>query len=430
LSDLILNETYELSGRLEAPPSKAITHRAVVAASLSEGRSIIQNPLVCDDTEATVNSCTMLGARVEKHREKLLVEGFSKPKTPQDVINCGDSGSTIRFLLPICALAEGVSVLTGGESLRNRPMGPLLEALQQLGVRCSSTRGDQRPPILVFGTGLKGGTAQMRGDVSSQFISGLLFATPKAESDTTIQLTTALESMPYVNLTMKTLEEHGVRVSYEEDRKLFSIPGRQEYKPFNYQIEGDYSSAAFLMAAASITNSTVEITGLNRKSLQGDLEIVRILERMGGRIGVHEGSVIIRGQRGSLEGLSADMQNTPDLVPVCMVLGCVSNGETVIRGVKRLRWKESDRLSSMTTELRKMGGRIEEVDGNIVIEGTSKLKGAILSSHGDHRVAMACAVSALAAEGRSLIQGIECINKSYPNFIRDLGALGGRVLVR
>ena len=430
MSDLIIRKTEGLSGKVEAPPSKALTHRAVIAASLSEGRSAIDNPLICEDTEATLRACEMLGAHIEKTGARLLLEGFSRPRTPPDVIDCRDSGSTIRFLAPLCALVRGISVLTGGESLRNRPMGPLLEALQQLGVKCGSTRGDDKPPILIFGSGLKGGKATIRGDVSSQFISGLLFATPKAESTTEIQLTTALESKPYVDLTVNTLKKHGIKVFYEDDWRFFSIPGAQEYKPFNHRIEGDYSSAAFLMAAAAITDSTVEITGLNSGSLQGDREIVEVLRRMGVKIEVKGDSVFVEGEKGNLKGVSVDVRNTPDLAPVYMVLGCLAEGRTVLQGVKRLRWKESDRVSAMVTELKKMGGQIEEGDNRLVIKGASKLKGAVLSSHGDHRVAMACTVAALSAEGRSVVKGIECISKSYPNFIRDLGMIGGSFLVR
>jgi len=430
MTDLIVEKPERLSGVVRASPSKAYTHRALIAASLSEGRSSIKEALICDDTLATVNACSLLGAKIRKVKEGFIVNGVSKPITPEDVIHCGDSGSTIRFITPVCALAYGISVLTGNEGLRRRPMEPLLEALRQFGVKCYSARGGGHPPIVVFGGGVKGGKASLRGDVSSQFVSGLLFSTPKASADTEIIVTTQLESKPYVAMTLDVLRKHGIKVEASPDYGHFLVPYRQAYVPFSHVIEGDYSSAAFLLAAASITNSDVKVVNLLRKTLQGDRAIVSILKEMGSQLNVGEDYVEVQGAKGELKGMNIDMRDVPDLAPVCMALASFAEGETVLSGARRLRFKESDRIASMSSELKKMGAKIMESEDGLVIKGKSRLHGAELNSHNDHRIVMACAVAALRAEGTTVIHGIECVNKSYPNFVEDLRSLGGKVYVK
>lgn len=427
MAKLTVKKTENLKGMVTAPPSKAYTQRAVIAAALSEGKSVIKNPLKCNDTIATIKACSMLGAKIKWEDNSLVVEGVSKPKTPEDIIHCQGSGATIRFLTSICALADGASVLTGDKSLRRRPMQPLLDALNQLGAKCFSTKGDGKPPIIVLGGGIKGGTVSIVGDVSSQFISSLLFATPKAKKETIIEITTPLESKFYVEMTLNTLREHGVKVEYSQNYECFTVPHNQSYTPFNHAIEGDYSSAAFLLAAASITESEVKIANLKRRSLQGDKIIVEILKMMGVTINQHEDIVEVFGNGGKLKPVNVDLKDSPDLVPVCAVLACFADGETVIKGVKRLRFKESDRIASLISELGKMGAKIKVENNAIKISGKTKLHGAHICSHKDHRIAMACAVAALRADGETVIQGIECIRKSYPNFIQDLKVLGGKM---
>jgi len=430
MTGIIVKKTDRLSGTVEAPPSKAHTHRAIIAASLSEGHSSIRNPLICDDTLATQEACIMLGARIERVDGNLEINGISKPLTPEDVINCGDSGSTIRFLTPVCALADGISILTGGKSLRKRPMGPLLKALSDLGVRCYSANLNGFPPIVVFGGGIGGGRTSIRGDVSSQFISGLLFATPKADGDTEMALSTRLESKPYVNLTMDFLKKHGVEVHLDTNSERFIIPCKQRYVPFDHVIEGDYSSAAFLLSAAALIDSQVRVNNLKQDTLQGDRVIVDILEEMGVHIVVGEDLIEIEGVGHGLEGLSIDLQDNPDLVPICTVLACFARGESVIHGVSRLRFKESDRIASVISELGKMGAKLTASKDSLIILGGSKLHGAELDCHNDHRISMACTIAALRAEGTTLIQGIESINKSYPNFVKDIILLGGNAVER
>lgn len=430
MTDLLIRKTEKLGGTVEAPPSKAYTHRALIAASLSDGQSSIEKPLICDDALATVKACSMLGAKIKKVREDFVVDGAPKLATPEDVIHCGDSGSTLRFITPLCALADGISVLTGNEGLRRRPMEPLLSALGQLGVQCHSTRADGCAPVVVFGGGIKGGKASIRGDVSSQFVSGLLLAAPKAFADTEIMVTNELESKPYVTMTLDVLHKHSVKVEPSQDYSRFFVPCGQVYTPFSHVVEGDYSSAAFLLAAASVTGSRVKVTNLREESLQGDRVMVDILGKMGSQVKVGEDYVEVHGAKQGLEGISIDLRDAPDLAPICAVLGCLARGETFIGGVRRLRFKESDRIASISSELKKMGGEIAESEDGLTIKGVNRLRGTELNSHSDHRIAMACAVAGLKAERNTIIHGIGCVNKSYPNFVKDLRSLGGEVRVK
>ena len=431
MTDLIVKETAALKGRVKAPPSKSITHRVFIAAALSLGFSVIRNPLICDDTLATMDACRMLGAIIRKKAANVFeVQGISKVLTPEDVIDCHDSASTMRFLTPVCALAEGISVLTGGRSLRRRPVGPLLDAMRQLGIQCYSTRGDGYPPVIVFGGGIKGGEAFMPGDVSSQFVSGLLFATPMAENDTDIKLSTVLESKPYVEITMNVLRSHGVKVEADSDYRSFHVSCNQRYSPSDHTVEGDYSSAAFLLAAAAITDSRIRVTNLREDSSQGDRVIVDLLKELGVKIVLGKDFVEVEGTETYLQPFNVDLRDNPDLIPVCTVLACYAHGKSVIHGVKRLRFKESDRVAALLDELTKMGAKIRVVNDAIEVEGGEKLRGAELNSHRDHRIAMACTVSALGAEGTSVIRGVECINKSYPNFVGDIKSIGANIVER
>lgn len=425
--NLIVKGGATLYGSVKAPSSKAHTHRAIIASSLSEGESRIYNALFCDDTMATINACRMLGAKITIFGSDLRVYGLLRPETPEDVINCGESGSTMRFITPVCALADGISVLTGGESLRRRPMGPLLSALNQLGVKCYSVRGDGRPPIVVFGGGIRGGRAEIRGDVSSQFISGLLFATPMAKSDTQIILSTPLESKPYVDITLDVLARHGINISCSDN--AFYVPCGQKYKPHDHIIEGDYSSASFLLAAAAITGSKVKVEGLLKDSLQGDKRIISILSDMGAFVRVGPNYVEVEGVNERLKPINIDLRDNPDLVPVCAVLACFAKGVSILGGVGRLRFKESDRIEALSTELSKMGADIKPVGDSLVIRG-GQLHGAEIDPRKDHRIAMACAVAALGAEGETIIRDAECISKSYPSFISDIRLLGADVIER
>jgi len=418
---IIVEETAELKGSIAAPPSKSYSHRCIIAASLSKGKSLIASPLFCDDTYATIKACTALGVSIKQADNSLEVVGPSQLKAPRAAIDCGESGSTIRFLAAVAALAKGKTVLTGSPGLLGRPIGPIVEALQQLGVDCTSNDGF--PPVTVFGGGIRGGSASLVGDVSSQFVTGLLLACPMAERDTEIKLTTPLESKPYVELTIDVIRRHGVKMQASKGLRRFTIPGGQQYSPGNHSVPGDYSSASFLLVAAAITGSRIRVENLQPD--QPDIAIIDILERMGADINVSDGVVEVSG--GSLRGVDIDARDIPDLVPPCTVLACFSSGTTRILHAGRLRIKESDRLATLPSELRKMGAKIIEGEEGLTIRGPCELKGGRVSSSNDHRIAMACAVAALKARDKTEILGVECVDKSYPSFFEDLKKLGGDV---
>lgn len=428
MATLLVHKTEQLKGTAEAPPSKSYTHRAVIASSLADGISKTINPLISDDTLATVDVCRKLGAKIDLHYAKWIIKGASGFSKSPGILDCQESASTIRFMIPVSALAQGIAILTGGPSLSERPMGPLLQALSQLGVKCYSANENGYPPIVVFGGGITGGEVAMPGDISSQFISGLLFACPLAKEETKLKLTTQLESKPYVQMTLKVLEKHGIVVDASKDLQRYRIPPGQNYKPANHIVPGDFSAAAFLMAAAAITGSKISISNLCPNSTQGDEAILDILKSMGAGIEVKEKQVEVCG--GSLRGINIDAKDIPDLVPVCAALACYAEGKTHIFNARRLRLKESDRLAAIHTELTKMGGRIVEREDSLIIDGPSPLHGTEVDPHDDHRIAMACAIAALNAKGATSIKNSECINKSYPNFIRDLKTLGGKVNVQ
>jgi 3-phosphoshikimate 1-carboxyvinyltransferase len=421
--DVTIGNTEHLAGVVSAPPSKAYTHRMLIAASLSNGTSKIFNPLLSDDTEATLEAVKALGAETELHENCWTVHGQETLKTPDHPIDCRESGSTLRFMIPVAALAPGPSTFLFGASFERRPVAPLLESLKELGVE-SAVQQDGSS-VIVLGGGIRGGTTSIRGDISSQFISGLLFASPKAKEDTEIKVATPLESKGYIEMTLEVLVMHGLQGAVNNDLSRLWIPSNQSYSPCDHTVPGDFSSAAFLLAAAAVTSSRVTVKNLEYSTCQGDRAILGILEEMGALVKVGDDSVEVEGSQ--LVGVDIDAKDIPDLVPVCTVLACYAEGRSEIYNAKRLRYKESDRLDSISTELKKMGAGITVNEDGLTINGGCPLHGATIDPHNDHRIAMACAVAALGAEGETKIQDVECINKSYPQFFSDLRALGANV---
>ncbi|MDG6223720.1 MAG: 3-phosphoshikimate 1-carboxyvinyltransferase [Candidatus Bathyarchaeota archaeon] len=422
--DLTVEHTAALKGVVSAPPSKAYTHRLVIAASLSEGTSKIFNPLFSDDTQATMDAVNALGAETEIRENCWIIHGTGCVKTPKNPIDCRESGSTLRFMVPVAALASGSSKFLFGASFARRPIAPLLGSLKELGIK--STVQSDGSSVVVCGGGIKGGKTSIRGDVSSQFISGLLFACPKASEDTDITVSTPLESKGYVEMTLEVLVKYGFQGAVKQDMSGFWVPSNQSFIPCDNVVPGDFSSAAFLFAAAAVTSSMITVNSLVYQTAQGDRAILGILKDMGASVEVTEESVKIEGK--PLTCIDIDAKDIPDLVPVCAVLACYAKGRSTIFNAKRLKYKESDRLNSISTELKKMGADIEVTEDGLTINGGYPLFGATINPHNDHRIAMSCGVAALGAKGETKIQNVECINKSYPQFFNDLRALGGNVV--
>ncbi len=424
--NVIVRKTQRLSGEVCAPPSKAYTHRMLIAALLSDGVTRISYPLVSDDTRATLRAVRAFGAKAKLQESCWTIEGASPLKASKKPIDCGESGATLRFMIPVAALASESSTFKVRTSLAKRPLTPLLESLKQLGVKSDIQKNGEDSRITVQGGGISGGKTSIPGDISSQFISGLLIACPKSTKDTEINLTAPLESKSYVQMTIETLNKHGVKVHTSKDFKQFLIPHNQTFIPHSHAVPGDFSSAAFLLAAAAVTSSSLKIKNLDYRTKQGDKAILDILKKMGSRIRTIGSYVEVEGK--SLNAVNVDARDTPDLVPVCAALASYSNGMSEIYHAKRLRCKESDRLSSLYLELKKMGAEIDMKEDGLTITGPRKIHGATIDPHNDHRIAMACSIAALGAEGETIIQDAECVKKSYPTFFEDLRSLGADVI--
>jgi len=424
MTDVTVRKADRLKGEVCAPPSKAYTQRMLIAAALAHGTSKISGPLISDDTEAGLRAVTALGAKVKATEECWMVEGAQTLKGAQKPIDCGESGATLRFMIPVAALAPEPSIFVFGKSLERRPIEPLLQSLKQLGVEAHHQRLGDKAAIFVQGGGISGGKTAMRGDVSSQFISGLMFACPMAQADTEITLATPLESKGYVKMTHAVLVEHGIKMSISEGFDCLRIPSNQTYKPCDHRVPGDFSSAAFLLAAAVITRSDVSVKNLDYEAVQGDKAILEVLKRMGVNGKVCPDHVEVAGDSGLLRAVDVDARDVPDLVPVCAVLACYAKGISKIHEAHRLRYKESDRLLSLYLELKKMGAQIAMDKASLTVKGPCALHGAVIDPHSDHRIAMACSVAALGASGETRIQNAECVRKSYPRFFSDLRVLG------
>jgi 3-phosphoshikimate 1-carboxyvinyltransferase len=324
-------------------------------------------------------------------------------------------------MIPVAALAEGPSTLLFRGSIERRPVEPLLASLKELGADAKIGKEGDLDAVYIKGGGIIGGKCSIPGDVSSQFISGLMFACPMADSDTTIKLTTPLESADYTKMTEAVLSNHAVVTSFEDNQIV--IPASQTYKATDDNVPGDFSSAAFLLAAAAITKSKVTISNLDYEAVQGDRAILMILKEMGIEGKVCPDSIEIEGTGKPLKPITIDVKNIPDLVPAIAVLACYAKGTSKITGARRLRLKESDRLLTVQEELGKMGAEITITEDSMTIKGTL-LHGAVIDPHNDHRIAMAATIAALGAEGQTTIEHAECIRKSYPQFYLHIKQLG------
>jgi 3-phosphoshikimate 1-carboxyvinyltransferase len=401
----------KVQATLTLPGSKSYTHRALMAAALAAGESVLTNALAAEDTELTAAALTQLGAGIDWQGTTIRVTGRNGRWLPARLpIYLGNSGTSMRFLTALAALGEGEYLLTGTERLCQRPLGELLEALRQAGVQAVSERGDGCPPVRVTG-GLTGGKARLSGAISSQYLSALLFIGPLAPAGLAIDITGELVSRPYVDLTLEVLGNFGISY-YREGYRYFELPGGQSYLPREYEIEADASSASYFWAAAAVTGGRVTLTNLSLESSQGDAAFPGVLGRMGCTIESTPAGLTVQG--GPLQGVTVDMATMPDLVPTLAVLAAFAQGDTVITGVAHLRHKESDRLHAVATELGRLGIEARETPDGLVIRGGAP-KGAVIHTYNDHRIAMSFAVAGLKIPGVA-IEDPECVAKSFPDF--------------
>lgn len=355
-----------------------------------------------------------------KEGDLSIVGVNGSPEAPEDVIDVLNSGTTLRFVSAVAALTEG-AVLTGDGSIRSRPNGPLIQALNDLGATAFSIRAGGRAPLVIRGR-LKGGLAKLDGGVSSQFLSALLIACPLSQGTTTIAVQGELKSKPYAEITLDMLNEAGA--SIEVSGNDYWMEGGQSYSLPEYDVPGDFSSTSYLLAAAAVTGSALRIRGI-RPSRQGDSAILDILDRMGADIEWNKDAGDLRIAGSGLFGVEVDASHIPDLVPTIAVLGSVAKGRTIIKNAEHVRHKETDRLQAMAQELSKMGADIRERPDGLEISG-GDLKGARLSGHHDHRIVMALTVAGMVA-GDTVIEGAEAVDVSYPGFFQEMAGIGGQV---
>lgn len=405
-----------IKGSIKAPSSKSMTQRAIAAALLAGGETTIVNPSYCDDSLASMSIAAGLGARVKPGTNELLITGGSELK--EHKLNCGESGLAIRMFSPVAALWPDEIIMTGAGSLKNRPMSMIEEALQQLGVKCSSNNG--LLPLTINGP-LSGGECEIDGSVSSQLLTGLLMALPVAGKNSVIKVRN-LKSRPYIDMTLQVLDKFGVSVTNENYSK-FLILGKQHYNAIKFEVESDWSGGAFLLVAGAIAGE-VTVHGLRQDSRQSDKAIISALDRAGAKIKTSEDSVTISGS--TLKAFEFDSTESPDLFPPLVALAAYCKGVSGIKGARRLIHKESNRAAALVEEFGKLGIKVDVTDDYMIINGGT-INGTRVISHDDHRIAMALAVAALGAKDKVAIKDSHCIGKSYPGFFDDLRILGAVV---
>ena len=410
-----------IGGTVSAPPSKSMAHRAVLCSALAKGTSHIENLEFSKDISATLAAAGQLCARVESGPADALVEGLGHFRPVFGPVDCCESGSTLRFLIPLASLTGQSITFVGRGRLMERPQS-VYEALY----REQNLHFEQANGQLTVAGSLRSGEYTLAGNVSSQFISGLLFALPLLAGDSTLHLIPPVESRSYIEMTRAAQAAFGVTSHWLDDTTL-CIPGGQQYHPRDYIVEGDYSQAAFLAVLGAVKGG-ITLTGLAAETLQGDAAILDILRRCGAKFTRTEAGLVF--EQAPLHGVDIDLADCPDLGPVLMVLGLLCEGTTVIRNAERLRIKESDRIAAMEAELRACGGVLSSEGGTITVQGCKPrlhAPEAPLSGHNDHRVVMSLTVLALAADIPLAINEAEAVQKSWPHFFDALKPLGVEV---
>ena len=406
----------KLRGSVFAPPSKSIAHRQLICAALSDRPSLLELSGISDDIQATIDCLKALGADIERSNGKLFIEPISTP-ADNAVLNCGESGSTLRFLLPVAAALTKSCTFTGSPRLAARPINELVYAMARNGASFSS----ENLPLTVSG-GLEAGLYELSGGISSQFTSGLLLALPLLEGESEITISGSLSSAPYVDMTLSVLDAYGVKV--KKTQKGFKICEKQRFLSQNAQkVEGDWSAAAFFLTAGAISGE-ITVRGLPESTLQGDRIVAEHLKSLGAYVSEENGSV--KAERAPFTACDFDLYDTPDLFPILAAAACFAKGESRFSGIAGQRFKESDRVCAVTDMIAALGGNARTEGESIVITG-AELSGGEVDCRNDHRIAMAAAVAAARCKGKTKLLGWECVSKSYPGFWSDYAALGGKV---
>jgi len=430
--------TKKLNGTLNAPPSKSYSHRAFIASSLTNGVSIIKNPLISGDVGVTIKILEALGNKVSKasNHSFIVKSNYENYKSVKNLLDCRNSGTSIRIFTALAMLIDGGLSFTGEFIKRKRPIIPLLDGLESIGCNYKLTEEE----LKVKRKGKKCDIINIPGDISSQFVSALLMMCPlldcKKRDSIIIKITSPITSYPYVKITLDVLSSFGIKIQENlNDEKVGSylIACKQKYRAQTYDIPGDFSSISFILAATILTSeeSRVVIKNLNFEKPQGDQRIIEILQKMGANIKImkENNSLIVNGNinHNPLTGIAIDIGDTPDLFPILSVIGAFAKGKTEIYNALNLRKKESDRISIIAKELSKMGVKVIEEKDKITVYHCKELRGTSFNHENDHRIAMALTIASLNAEGSSLIENIEVVEDSYPNFVDHIKKLGANV---
>jgi 3-phosphoshikimate 1-carboxyvinyltransferase len=422
----ILITQSRINGIIRCPSSKSYSHRAIAVASLVDGECTVKNPLFSRDTLATISACKALGVIIRQDNFVVRIKGRHSFAVPENVVNADNSGTTIRLVTTMSALVkDGLTVLTGDESLRKRPMQPLLDSLSKLGVLAYSTKMDGTPPLIIRGGGIKGGITTVDGSMSSQFVSSLLISCIYADSTVTLRIKGDQVSKPYIESTLATMKAFGVRVDNEGFGE-YHLPSAS-YRPTIFDVPSDLSSAALLLTAGLTLGDELTVTGINFHLPQGDSAILDIIRSMGGKIKVdrQKGEIRVYGTE-QLGGGEFDLSDTPDLLPVVSILALKARSPVKITGIGHARLKETDRVANIASQLTKVGATIKEGNNELLISAPKNLKNALLESFNDHRLFMAFTIVAMLTK-KSTVAGVESVDVSYPNFIQDLMELGGNI---
>ena len=400
----------KIKGEIAAPPSKSMMQRAVIAATLAPGKTKIVAPSYSDDGKASLRVSRALGSSVSEHDNEVIITGGGKPTGAP--LNCGESGTSIRMFAAVAGLYSSELVLEGEGSLATRPMRMIEAPLAALGA--TVTLSDGHAPIKIKGP-IRGGAVVVDGSMSSQFISGLLLALPACKEDS-VMIVPELKSKPYVLMTLELLRDFGIKVTHDAGLSEFQIPGKQSYKPITYTVEGDWSGASFPLVAGAIAGE-ITVTNLRSDSLQADRAIMEALKMSGASVSGSDNRVTVAHRE--LKAFAFDATECPDLFPPLVALASQCAGRTAIRGAKRLTHKESDRGMALQKEFGTLGIDIE-IDGDVLTVTGGEVGSGTVSSHNDHRIAMACALAGLVGSGPVNISQPECVAKSYPDFFEVL----------
>lgn len=416
----LLIRPKKLRGIVNIVPSKSYSHRAIIAASLADGISIIKNVLFSDDIRKTIDACKAMGAQIKEYHDYLEIKGTKKVLRTEKFINVGESGSTIRFFIPIMLTNEEEMEFIGENNLVNRPLDTYFDIFDEQNIKYEHP-SSKYLPLKTKGK-LKSGVYNIAGNISSQFITGLLFALPLLDGESVINVTTNLESKAYVDLTLDILKKFGITV-VNNDYKSFIIKGNQIYKPLNYTIEGDFSQAAFFLGMGLLGND-IKLGCMNLDSLQGDKKIISDIISLGGEVNFENGLLFAKTK--GLKETEIDLSQAPDLGPVLSVISSLAKGEVRLYNAYRLRLKECDRITCMKEELLKLSAKVFETEDEMYFEGINSFKALEeLDSHNDHRIAMSLAVASTVCTNSIILRNAECVNKSYPHFWDDFKKLGG-----